>query len=143
MSAIDDLIARVGELDKAATKGPWGRNKYGGIGAGEYNLMPTVIEPRAFDGSCAFGLADYLTPAQNAANESACIEYRTAAPLLAKALSLAVAMLRDHAPSAHLHEDRETGRAFHTCTICYVDWPCDEAETLEKIEALVGEEAEK
>lgn len=36
---LDEIEARA----KAATPGPWGRNKYGGIGAGEFYIHPVLI----------------------------------------------------------------------------------------------------
>ncbi len=66
----------------AHTPGPWGFNKYSGIGAGRFNLNPYVMSGGAVMGSYAHGNKGDLTAEENRANANLI----AAAPELLEAL---------------------------------------------------------
>lgn len=110
-----------------ATKGPWGENKYGGIGAGQHALMPSIIEAGAFNAFYAFDNRADPPRSEDSANFDFVLHARTDVPALCAAL-LDVLELHYHAKGAfrewcgHCTDEGGAG----------IEWPCPTVQAIER-----------
>lgn len=139
MSAIDEVLARVRELDAAAPSSPWTHSP--STGAPGHGWAAQVWDA---DGT-ALLFPERVVGARSDAVVAIVVEYRTLAPRLAKAVEILVADARGHiegiAPWAVDSIDPDTGADLPVCARCSELWPCATADALAAAEqALAGEE---
>lgn len=124
--SIDEVIARVRELDEKATPAP-ALTRYGHGGGRAWT--GTALEPgRTL-------VADYYNEGDREFYHAA----RTLLPRLAKVVEIAVGRLRLHTESP-AYEDPEIGTVGALCTYCSEEWPCGEALALSAAEQALQEE---
>lgn len=128
-SALEALFAKVEELDRAATKGPWRVSMSGySVKSKEY-VIPGVSRivfsnPRGVWAK-ERDIKAFLDNAEFA------VEARTLLPAMAKALKVAVAAYGEYHTRHDYYRDR--------CNGCDQAWPCAPVRALLEIESLLAE----
>lgn len=117
MTDIEEVLARVHELDQAATVGPW-----------EFQYRGPQDQNGDYGASLLFGgTGEGLARGLPDPDGELIIEYRTLAPRMAKALQ---AVLAIHEPVDALHYGPKNSRKVQVCIGCGADdgnwnqWPC-------------------